>query len=157
MSQQSAIHSTFVIERTYSASPERVFAAFANPAKKRHWYAEGRGHDVEEFEMEFRVGGRERLLYRMKEGTPIPCAVIAADGSYLDIVPGRRVVMASTMAMGKRRISASLVTVEVLPAGEGTDLILTHQGAFFEGSDGLEFREAGWQELLERFAKELNR
>ena len=28
MKEQSVIHSTFVIERTYPATPERVFAAF---------------------------------------------------------------------------------------------------------------------------------
>jgi hypothetical protein len=32
----------------------------------------------------------------------------------------------------------------------GTELILTHQGAFFEGADGPEMREEGWRKLLER-------
>ena len=31
MAEQSTIHSTFVIERTYPAKPERVFRAFADP------------------------------------------------------------------------------------------------------------------------------
>ncbi len=41
MEQLSVTHSTFVIERSYPTSPERVFAAFADPAKKRRWFAEG--------------------------------------------------------------------------------------------------------------------
>lgn len=63
--------------------------------------------------------------------------------------------MASSMNIGGRCISASLITVEFLPAAEGTDLILTHQGAFFEGADGPEMREAGWRKLLDRFAAEV--
>ena len=47
MEERSVIHSTFVIERSYSATPERVFSAFADPAKKRRWFVEGEHHDVE--------------------------------------------------------------------------------------------------------------
>ena len=47
------------------------------------------------------------------------------------------------MTLGDKRISAALVTIELLPTGKGTDLICTHQGAFFEGSDGPQMREAG--------------
>jgi uncharacterized protein YndB with AHSA1/START domain len=32
------IHSTFVIQRSYPATPERVSVAFADPAKKRGWF-----------------------------------------------------------------------------------------------------------------------
>jgi uncharacterized protein YndB with AHSA1/START domain len=61
------------------------------------------------------------------------------------------------MTLGDRRISASLVTVEFLPTDRGTDLICTHQGAFFEGADGPQMREAGWRHLLEQLANELTR
>jgi hypothetical protein len=46
-----------------------------------------------------------------------------------------------------------LLTVEFLPSETGTDLILTHQGAFFEGADGPEMRAVGWRKLLERLAE----
>jgi uncharacterized protein YndB with AHSA1/START domain len=78
-----------------------------------------------------------------------------AEGFHLDIVPARRVVIASTMTFGDRRISASLVTAEILPSGKSTQLILTHQGAFFEGSDGPQLREVGWQKLMDRLVQEL--
>lgn len=157
MEEQSVIHSTFVIERSYGKPPERVFSAFADAAQKRRWYAEGESHEVEQFEMDFRVGGAERTRYRFKEGTPFPGVALTNNGSYEDIVPNRRIVTASTMSLGEKRISASLVTVELVATDKGTDLICTHQGAFFEGADGPQIREAGWRKLLDRLSTDLAR
>jgi uncharacterized protein YndB with AHSA1/START domain len=157
MENQSVIHSTFVIERSYPKPPEVVFSAFADAAKKRRWFAEGHSHEVEEFEMDFRVGGTERARYRFKEGSPFPGVALTNEGSYQDIVPNRCIVNASTMTLGDKRISSSLVTFEFLRTDKGTDLICTHQGAFFEGADGPQMREAGWHTLLENLAKDLAR
>src|SRR4249919_2508705 len=87
MEERSVIHSTFVIERSYAATPDRVFGAFADPIQKRRWFVEGRAHDVEQYEMDFRVGGQERARFRFKEGTPVAGVVCTNDTSYQDIVP----------------------------------------------------------------------
>jgi uncharacterized protein YndB with AHSA1/START domain len=76
---------------------------------------------------------------------------------FQDIVPNRRIVSASTMDLADKRISASLFTFEFLQTDKGTDLIFTHQGTFFEGSDGPQMREAGWRTLFENLASELAR
>jgi len=158
MSEPSVIHNTFVIERTYPKPPERVFSAFSDPAKKRRWFAGGgERHEIEEFASDFRVGGIERMRSRFKEGSPFPGVALINEARYQDIVPNQRIVTASTMDLGDRRISASLVTFEFLPAGNGTDLICTHQGTYFEGAGGPEMRQAGWRELLDGLAAELVR
>ena len=155
MENRSVTHSTFVIERSYPVKPERVFAAFADPATKRRWFVEERGMAVEEFEIDFRVGGRERARYRFQEGSPFPGTALVNDTSYQDIVPDHRIVFAYTMTLGDKRISASLATIELLASESGTDLVFTEQGAFFEGADGPEMRQGGWRLLLEKLSHEL--
>ena len=155
MPNQPVNHDTFVIERTYPVSAERIFAAFADPAQKRRWFAEGENHDIEQFEMDFRPGGLEHATYRFKAGTPFPGLQMSNEGTYLDIIPNRRIVTVSTMAFAGNRISASLVTVELFPTPQGTKLICTHQGAFFEGADGPRIREAGWLKLFGNLEREL--
>jgi len=155
--EPTVIHNTFVIERSYPCSVAKVFAAFADPAMKRRWFAEGHHHEVEKFEMDFRVGGADHTQYRLKEGTPFPGVALNSDGFYLDIVTDQRIVQAANMAIGGKRISASIVTIELLPTDKGTDLICTHQAAFFEGADGPQMREAGWRKLFDQLEKELGR
>ena len=155
MSDTPVLHNTFVIERTYPHPPEKVFDALSDVSKKRRWFAEGHSHEVEEFSMDFRVGGAEHSAYRFKQGTPFPGVPLVSDGVYLDIVPGRRIVQSGSMAIGGRRISATMVTIELSPADAGTKLLCTHQGAFFEGSDGPQMREQGWRKLLDQLEASL--
>lgn len=155
MSDPKVIHSTCMVERSIARSPETVFAAFSDPGRVRRWFGEGSHHDIENFTLDFQVGGVQSLRYRFKEGSPLPGMTITNEGRFQEIVPNERIVTASTMDLEGKRISASLVTFEFLPTAAGTDLICTHQGAFFEGSDGPQMREAGWRTLMGKLAQEL--
>ena len=157
MEEQSVIHSTFVLERSYPAAPERVFAAFADPAKKRRWYVGEEHNQVESYGLDFRVGGREHYALGFGQGHPLAGKTLTNNNIYQNIVPNRRVVFTSTMAVAENIISVSLGTVELLPSEKGTDLILTFQSAFLEGADGPEMREAGWRGLLDKLADEVAR
>lgn len=141
-------HSTFIIERTYPASPQRVFAALSEPEKKRRWFVESNGRTVESFEMDFRVGGRERNSFVIVGGPENRPMTIINDTTYLDIQPDRRVVLAYSLTTGGRPFSASLATFELRPRGNTTELLFTEQGAYMEGADGPERRKEGWQKLL---------
>jgi len=157
MQEPSAIHNTFVLERSYPKPLNTVFAAFADAGKKRRWYAEGHGHDLQQFDLDFRVGGMEHLTYRLKAGTPVAGMIITNESRYQDIVPEQRIVTAVTMDLGVKRILISLVTFEFLETASGTDLILTHQGTYLSGPSGLtpQMLEAGWRTLLDALQTEL--
>jgi len=108
MSERSTHHAKFVIERTYAASPARVFAAWADPKAKARWFV-GRDEAANSnHELDFRVGGRE-----INRVGPMGGPVHSFDGRYLDIVPDQRIVFAYDMHLDDTRISVSLATVEL--------------------------------------------
>jgi uncharacterized protein YndB with AHSA1/START domain len=148
------IHSTFVIERDFPQRPSRVFSAFAQPALKRRWYTE-RDHDIQEFQMDFRLGGVERFRYRFKEGHPIAGSEIANEGTFQDIVDEQRIVMSSRMSLNGKSIVIMLLTLEFMPAENGTRLTLTHQGTYTDWPDGVKMIEMGWNTLIDRLRNDL--
>ncbi|WP_332691936.1 SRPBCC family protein [Bosea sp. (in: a-proteobacteria)] len=148
MSRTPVVHASFTIERSYAASPARVFAAFADPAQKRRWFAEGEGWTVEQFDVDFRVGGFERSRFRYQGGPPI-----TNESIYQVIQPNERIILAYAMAIDGVPLSGSLLTMEYLPEGSGTKLVFTEQGAYLDGKDGPVHREEGSRELLESLAR----
>ena len=148
MSQTSVSHGTFVIERTYAAPPARVFAAWADPAAKAAWFVGPGGWTELRRELDFRIGGRERLTGAHPAGR-----VSDFDGVYHDIVPDRRIVYSYGMHVDDRRISVSLATVELAPVGRGARLTFTEQAAFLDGFDGAAGREQGTGVLLDQLGR----
>jgi uncharacterized protein YndB with AHSA1/START domain len=152
MSERSAKHTTFVIERTYDASPARVFAAFADPAIKARWFSGPDEWDSGPKEFDFRVGGRERT-----SGGPKGGPVHSFNCLYQDIVPNQRVVYTYDMHLGDKRISVSLTTIELEPVGKSTRLTFTEQGVFLDDYDDPAEREHGSGWLLDQLGAELQR
>lgn len=147
MSDRSVTHATFVVERTYPASPSRVFNAWADPSAKALWFAGPEGNGT--FELDFRVGGRE-----INRGS-VDGATYTYEAQYHDIVQDERIVYAYDMYMDDTRISVSLGTVELTPEGDGTRLVFTEKGAFLDGHDTPEQREQGTGQLLDMLGESL--
>jgi uncharacterized protein YndB with AHSA1/START domain len=141
--QRSTIHSTFVIERTYDASPKRVFDAWADSAAKSKWFGPPE-KTAESYSLGFREGGREHLTVPSESGP-----VYSFDAVYQDIVPEQRIVYTYDMHRDEDRISVSVATVEIDAHGEGTRLTLTEQGVFLDGLDDPTAREHGTNALMD--------
>ena len=153
MSARTVEHGTFTIERTFDRPPARVFAAWADPKAKAVWFAGPAGEWKQQLrQMEFRVGGRERVKAEFTGGR-----VSEFDASYHDIVTNRRIVYSYSMQVDEKRISVSLATIEFEPASGGaTRLILTEQGAYLDGGfDGNAGREQGTRGLIDNLEKYL--
>jgi uncharacterized protein YndB with AHSA1/START domain len=148
MSDRSATHSTFVIERNYDASPARVFAAWADAEAKGQWFGPS---GEKEHQLDFREGGSER--FTAAGGG----AVYSYDARYEDIVDDERIVYTYNMLRDGLRISVSVTTVELLADGDGTHLRYTEQGVFLDGHDTPELREHGTKELLDKLGEALAR
>jgi uncharacterized protein YndB with AHSA1/START domain len=152
MTERSTRHATFVIERSYDASPARVFSAWANPTAKARWFVGPEEWEASDHELDFRVGGREHV-----SGGPPGGPVHVFDACYQDIVPDQRIVYTYDMHLDQMRISVSLATVELKPAGAGTRLIFTEQAVFLDGADKPEDREHGTRALLDNLDAALRR
>jgi uncharacterized protein YndB with AHSA1/START domain len=149
--ERSVTHATFVIERTYDASPQRVFRAFADPTIKTRWFG-GDEAPTSEYSLEFRIGGHELSRGDMPDGP-----TFTYEARFEDIVPNQRIVTTYTMDMDKTRISISVATVELEATEAGTHLVYTEQGAFLDGHDTPAQREHGTRELLDALGRELLR
>jgi uncharacterized protein YndB with AHSA1/START domain len=79
------------------------------------------------------------------------------EARYFDVVPNERIVYAYQMHLDERKISVSLATIEFKPAGSGTRLVLTEQGAFLDGYDDAGKRETGSGVLMDQLDAALRR
>jgi uncharacterized protein YndB with AHSA1/START domain len=136
-------HDTFVIDRTYPASPQRVFTAFSDVAAKARWWGDPNDQDTPQ-EIDFRVGGRETTIGTAPDGSVTfgYCAL------YQDIVQDERIVYTYDMTLDGRRISVSVATLEFLPIPDGTRLIVTEQGVYLDGLDTVQARREGTDSLM---------
>jgi uncharacterized protein YndB with AHSA1/START domain len=152
VTERPVTHATFTVERSYDASPARVFAAWADPAAKARWFARPEEWGPDEFNLDFRVGGRE-----LSRGGPKGGPVHTYEARYQDIVADQRIVYTYSMRLDQALISVSVATVELRPEGAGTRLVLTEQGAYLDGFDDAGERERGTAELLGALGAELRR
>ncbi len=152
MTERTAEHASFTIERTYDSSPAEVFQAWADPAAKEQWFVGPPDWKAARRELDFRVGGCERLSGAFPGGRTTDY-----DARYWDIVPSERIVFTYGMHLNDKRISVSLATVALRPAGTGTRLTFTEQAVFLDGFVDGGGRERGTRAHLDRLDAVLKR
>ncbi len=150
MSHISMVHRTATLERTYPASPARVFHAWADPDKRHLWGSPSDEVVLRNDAADFRIGG-EDVQTCMVEGEPV-ATVIAR---YHDIVPDARILYTEVISDPSALLGASLVSAEFIASGSGTRLVLTLQTVAVDGSDLLDGVEEGWTSALDRLGKQL--
>jgi len=148
--KRNVVHGTFCIERSYDASPERVFQAFANLESKAKWFSGPSEWQTGKREFDFRVGGREVL-----SGGPPGGPFHTFDARYFDIIPNQRIIYGYDMFVGEQKLSVSLATIELQAHGKGTRLTMTEQGAYLDGVEDGSQRERGTRDLLEKLGRSL--
>ncbi len=151
MSTRSVVHANFTINRFWKASPVRVFAAFADEAKKKAWFGGGDAWEPLGHSFDFRVGGREQESGRFKQTS----MVSSFDCIYLDIVDNERIIYSYTMHLDDRKISVSQACIELRPENGGTRFVLTEYGDYLDGYDDAGSREQGTNQLMDALAKSL--
>jgi uncharacterized protein YndB with AHSA1/START domain len=150
MTKRSVTHDTFVIERSYSAAPARVFFALSDKQAKEKWFVGPPEWGTNYHEMDFRVGGRESNSVAPADGPSH-----RFDAIYQDIVDNERIVYSYDMHIGDKRISVSLATIELKPEGTGTKFKLTEQGAYLDDFDDPSLRRKGTEDLLDALGASL--
>jgi uncharacterized protein YndB with AHSA1/START domain len=152
MTEHSVAHGSFSIDRTYAATPRRVFDAWSSQPVKNQWFGEGDDFlaSTDEYTLDFSVGGLERLGGELPNGRTFGYTAV-----YHDIVDEQRIVVSYDVRIDGRRVSVSLMTVELSAVPEGTRLVLTEQGAFLDGLDSNDQRQEGAADSLDKLGEYL--
>ena len=140
MSVQFAVKPSLTLKRRLKASPAKVFAAWTDPEKIKHWMGPGEVKCVSA-ESDARAGGRYAVAMRTPEGEEHNVG-----GVYREVIANEKLVF--TWAWKDAPEVELLVTVLFKPDGDGTLLTLTHEHFADEGSR--DRHQHGWHGSLDK-------
>lgn len=137
--------STIRLHRVIAARPEKLYRAFVEPDALASWLPP-HGFLCTVHELEARVGGHHRMSFRnFTTGQSH-----SFGGTYLELVPGRRLVY--TDSFDTPGLPGEMtVTVELNPVSVGTELSIEQQGV--PDAIPAEACYLGWQDSLRKLAK----
>jgi uncharacterized protein YndB with AHSA1/START domain len=136
---------TVQVTRKYAHPPERVYAAWLDPASARQWLFATPAGAMVRAEIDPRVGGSFTFTDR-RDGEDIDHV-----GEFVALEPPRRI--AFRFSVPKFTTEQTLVTVEIAPDGAGSTLTLTHAGVW---GDYAERTQQGWDMILAGLGQALN-
>lgn len=134
------------VRRRFTAAPERVFAAFADPQVVRRWLTPSPEITLTVLQFDFRVGGAYRFAYRVPDGR-----IMIVGGSYRLIEPPSKIVFSWIIEPPDEHAGIhSEVTVTITPDGGGTYLLIRHEQ--LARIDAVERHAAGWTGALDQLS-----
>lgn len=140
----------FVMERTFAASPERVFAAYTSAGQVAEWWGQRTTTTTVEA-LDARPGGAWRFVQRDAQGNAYEFY-----GRYLEVSP-RKLVNTFEFAGYPGHVVTDTVTFE--PDGAGTRVVASSRFASTDDLDGMlaSGMEGGANESWDRLAELLAR
>lgn len=135
---------SLTIVRTFKAAPEKLFQAWTDPEILKHWMAPGDTMKVALAETDPRVGGRYRIVMREAGG-----AEHKVGGVYREFKPLSKLVF--TWAWEGSPDAETLVSVELRPAGSGTEMTLTHTK--FATDRSRDMHSQGWSGCIAKLER----
>lgn len=144
-------HDTVTFERNYEATPEKVFAAWADSEAMSRWAVPGPEHELRYEQSDFRVGGRDLARCGAKGDLRFRAEIL-----YLDIVENERIVFTEVISEAGKPMCAALVSVCIAADGKGTRLDVTCQVTEFVDGMADGYRE-GYGASLDNLVTELAR
>jgi uncharacterized protein YndB with AHSA1/START domain len=150
MKKRSITQADFTVSRSLKAPPSKVYQMFADTESKEQWFGGPADKNGSQHTLDFRVGGSEFNSGKFHDGV-----THVFKAQYYDIIPDVRIIYCYEMYLNKERISVSLATIEFIPEGSGTKLVLHESGAFLDDFDKPEYRERGTNGLLDALEKAL--
>ena len=144
---------TLIVKRMLNATPERAFRAWTSAEHIQQWMRPEPGMVVPLASMDLRVGGKFRIQMKNPDGE-----FFTAVGVFKEVKAPERLVYTwdwekdgSGAESGEVEGKPSLITVEFLKRGEGTELVLTHSR--FASVESRDNHAQGWSSGVESFAK----
>jgi uncharacterized protein YndB with AHSA1/START domain len=140
-------HRVLRMERRFNATPEKVFAAWVEPAQFTSWFGP-EGMSIPEHQIDPRVGGK--WMTRMEGGGQSH----TVSGVYRVIERPRRLVFTWAWHNEGKRGHESEVTIELRPDGKNGTLLTIMQQSL-ESAESLAQHEHGWTSTLNKLARHL--
>jgi len=129
------------LRRMIDGPVEAVFRAWTEPHTLALWWGPG-NLPATVGEMDVRPGGSYRIVMRSQDGA----RELSVGGTYREVEPPRRLVFSWRWEGGVPDDMESLVTVELFPHGDRTELVLTHGG--FTDDEAARPYGDGWNRSL---------
>jgi uncharacterized protein YndB with AHSA1/START domain len=137
---------SLTLKRRLNAAPEKVYAAWTQPAQIAQWFGPDAG-GVQRAETDLRTGGRFTVVFNTEDGEEHQ-----VNGVYREVVRNKKLVF--TWAWRSTPERESLVTVLIEPDRDGSLLTLIHEQFFDEAAR--DRHRHGWTGSLDKLERYLS-